>query len=64
MKQCIIDPRKSIRLPATGSHDTYAVIWQDGTMIYRLKDQYPGLEPALESVQAEDITVSRLKSSL
>lgn len=33
-------------------------------MIYRLKDQYPGLEPALESVQAEDITVSRLKSSL
>ena len=62
LKQAIGDVRKvytSIRLAAVGVSDTFVVIWEDDTMVFNLKNQFPGLEAILQHVEAGDISVSR-----
>lgn len=61
LKQAVSDVRKvytNIRLAAVGVADTFVVIRDDDTMVFNLKNQYPGLEAILQHVEAGDISVS------
>ena len=48
----------SIRLAAFGIAGTFAVIWEDGTMLLNLDGLYPELESVLQRVETADVSVS------
>jgi hypothetical protein len=62
MIQAAADPAKastSIRIAAIGPDDTWLLIWEDGTMVSVLKDEYKDLLRKLQEHDVNDISVSR-----
>jgi len=65
MKQAALNPEKihtHIRIAAMGANDTWILIWEDGSMIAVLNEEYPDLAKKLTShhgsggLNGEDIT--------
>jgi hypothetical protein len=67
MVQAAADDAKastSIRIASIGPNDTWLLIWEDGTMVSVLKDEYEDLQRKLEAHDVNDISVSRASARL
>jgi hypothetical protein len=59
MMQAAVDDAKastSIRIASIGSNGTWLLIWEDGTMVSVLKDEYENLQRKLEEHEVNDIS--------
>ena len=58
MRQAAANAEKastSIRIASIGTHGTWLLIWEDGTMASELKDQYQGLRDELSGLGGFDV---------
>lgn len=53
----------SIRIVALGVHDTYIIIWDDGTMRWSLKSHYPALDNVLSRCTGMEVSVRKSASA-